>query len=46
METAARTLRGWSTLGNKVVIFVCVKTGQVATEFQRLSGVKTAVADL
>ena len=39
MEAAARTLRSWSTVGNKVMILVFGKTGQVATELQRLSGV-------
>ena len=39
METVARTLRSWSTFGNKVMILVFGKTGQVATELQRLSGV-------
>ena len=39
VETAARTLRSWSTFGNKVMILVFGKTGQVATELQRLSGV-------
>ena len=39
METIARTLRGRSTFGDKVMILVFGKTGQVATELQRLSGV-------
>ena len=39
METAARAIWGWSTSRSKVLILVFGKTGQVATELQRLSGV-------
>ena len=39
METIARTIRSRSTFGGKVMILVFGKTGQVATELQRLSGV-------
>jgi dTDP-4-dehydrorhamnose reductase len=39
VETAARTLRRWTTPWNKVMILVFGKTGQVATELQRVSGV-------
>lgn len=39
METATGAIRGRSTFGDKVMILVFGKTGQVATELQRLSDV-------
>ena len=39
METTAGAYWSWSTPGNKVLILVFGKTGQVATELQRLGGV-------
>ena len=39
METVAGAIRRWTTVGYQVMILVFGKTGQVATELQRLSGV-------
>ena len=39
MEAAAGAIRSWSTSGYQVMILVFGKTGQVATELQRVSGV-------
>ena len=39
METAAGEIWGWTASRNKIMILVFGKTGQIATELQRLSGV-------
>ena len=39
MEIAVEAIRCWTAFGGKIVILVFGKTGQVATELQRLGGV-------